>query len=196
MDKAQSNQLPYDLYRRQANLPTCTDLVLISTPARNDSQHFNSSIVYIITHDAKGAVGVVLNKPLGASLAEVIQSPSSAWAPNSMLDAPLLIGGPLMSETLWALHHTIPEQPMPLGNAQLSLARTQKELLQVDQAPNPPLAIGAGMAGWGEGQLEREIELQGWVVLPRTEELFEIAPEHRYLAMMQLVGVYMPHLVS
>ena len=194
MTEAQAQDAPFDLYLRLAELDSCEDTMLVATPALAHSEAFADSLVYVVEHDDHGAVGVIINRSTGVKLGSVLPDSARRSVPEVMARATALRGGPVTKSLLWALHPTIPDAPARLSNAALSLAASPAEFAPIGTRA-VLLATGVGTVGWGEGQLEQEIEHKAWVVIPRRDVLFDLPVEQRYGASMEFVRALLPQLV-
>ena len=146
-----------------------TGMVLAAAPELVDP-NFNHSIIYLAEHGPEGALGVVINRPLGKALHEVAVSPD---LPEALRDIRVFHGGPV--------------KPTALVFARFERGSCDEEL-HCEIVANPETLIEppkrgvwvrafAGYAGWGEGQLERELSEHSWVVRrPHTAMLEEPVP--------------------
>ena len=133
--------------------------------------NFHRALVYIAEHGASGALGLVMNRPINKTLGEVAQSPE---LPEALRDTPVFQGGPV--------------RPTALLLARFQRGRTDEELRchivadPFELVETRPRGRGwvrafAGYAGWGEGQLERELGERSWVVCrPHTALLEQPVP--------------------
>jgi putative transcriptional regulator len=143
-------------------------VLLVATPALDDP-NFSDTVILVLDVDEGGALGVVLNRPSGLAVAEVLD----AW--RDVVSGPevLFQGGPVMTEGALAVALLHSSVDTPVGfrevTGQLGLIDldTPVELLgeSVDS-----LRIFAGYAGWGAGQLDGEIETGSWYVVPATAD--------------------------
>ncbi|HUK83768.1 MAG TPA: YqgE/AlgH family protein [Verrucomicrobiae bacterium] len=142
-----------------------TGLVLAATPELLDP-NFHETVVYLAEHGAKGALGFVMNRPLGRTLAEAT---ASTDFPEALRDIGVFQGGPV--------------KPTGLLFARFARGKDDEELrcdILVDPAElaganKPPGLIRAfaGYAGWGEGQLEKELQQRAWKVCRSHVALLE-----------------------
>ncbi len=128
--------------------------------------NFHRTLVYIAEHGPSGALGLVMNRPINKTLGAVAQSPE---LPDALRDTPVFQGGPV--------------KPTALLLARFQRGRTDEELrCQIVADPFEllePKGRGwvrafAGYAGWGEGQLERELSEGSWVVCRPHTSLLEL----------------------
>jgi len=137
--------------------------LLVAMPGLEDPNFFRT-VVLVLDHTDDGAVGVVLNRPSAASLAE----PLPAWAELAAEPAVVFVGGPVQPEAAIGLARQTGESGAPDGFSALF-----GELGTVD-LERPPTAVAptvdrvrvfAGYSGWGPGQLEEELAADGWFVV-------------------------------
>ncbi len=142
--------------------------LLVATPPLDDP-NFDRAVVFVIEHDDDGALGVVLNRPIGADL----PGPLERW--EDRLTAPdcLFEGGPVETHALIALGHRTPAGAAE-DEHQVSLTAT---ISSVDLSVDPALVTGVeslrvfqGYSGWGANQLDAEIAAGGWIVLDAVDD--------------------------
>ncbi len=164
---------------------------LIAMPSLVDS-HFHHTVTYLCEHNDDGAMGLVINRPLGLSLSDLLDHLAIPNRSEQTAQIPLYAGGPVERERGFVIHR-------PLGNWDATLpiqddigVTTSKDILQAiacDQGPEQKL-ITLGYAGWGSGQLEREMAENAWLSGPMTPEiLFDMAYRDRWTAAAKLIGV-------
>ena len=133
--------------------------VLIAAPAMGDPR-FERAVILIVEDDESGALGIVLNKPIGeqtlASLLEQVGEKSAGVAGSVRVFA----GGPVQPEVGFVLHSGEYRQPETLAiNDRLSLTSSVKVLRDIANNNGPVKSLVAfGYAGWGPDQLDKEIE--------------------------------------
>ena len=137
--------------------------VLIAAPAMGDPR-FERAVILIVEDDESGALGIVLNKPIGeqtlASLLEQVGEKSAGVVGSVRVFA----GGPVQPEVGFVLHSGEYRQPETLAiNDRLSLTSSVKVLRDIANNNGPVKSLVAfGYAGWGPEQLDREIEVGAW----------------------------------
>ena len=147
---------------------------LIAMPGMTDP-NFAHSLTYVCEHNEDGALGIVVNKPTEMTLSSLFQQI-----------------GPVQIDRGFVLHR-------PLGNWQSTLAcsddvglTTSKDVLEaVAQGHGPrEVLVSLGYAGWSAGQLEQEIAQNAWLTVEANPDLlFDMPPEERLPAAMQLLGI-------
>lgn len=161
-----------------------TGQFLIAMPTLADP-NFAHTVTYLCQHSAHGAMGIVISRPLNISLAAILESMRIPIQDKRAAEMPVYLGGPLQPERGFVLH-------CPLGNWQETLAvsseiglTTSRDILEAIAAGSGPLRclIALGYAGWGEGQLEREILENSWLNVPADPDiLFDLPPAQRWRA--------------
>lgn len=130
--------------------------LLLSHPAMKDP-NFGRAVVLLSAHDAEGALGVVINRPLGRALGEL----SPDFAVGALAQVPLYRGGPVETDKLilagWRWRSDTGDFEVQFG-----LDPERAERLALD--PQATLRGFLGYAGWSQGQLEREMRQQTWFV--------------------------------
>jgi putative transcriptional regulator len=157
--------------------------LLIAGPKLFDP-NFRRTVVLVGEHNADGALGVVLNRPSGVTVEEVVP----ALAPLAGQDSQLFLGGPVQSGAAVALAEF--DDPDAAG----VLAFGSIGFLTGDVSSEAGLGIRrariyAGYAGWGEGQLEEELEEESWILEPAlAEDVFTEDPEGLWSAVLRRKG--------
>jgi putative transcriptional regulator len=139
--------------------------LLIAMPGMAD-ERFTQTVIYICAHSAKGAMGIVINKPIpGLSFAELMKQLQIETRP-SVGELPILYGGPVETGRGFVLHsgdYEGCESTLPVSE-DISLTATLDILRAIADGRGPRQALFAlGYAGWGAGQVESEFQFNGWV---------------------------------
>lgn len=151
---------------------------LVASPYLMDP-NFLRSVVYILRHNAEGAVGLVLNRPTQTSVGALLEQLTDTPLDNQ--DA-VYCGGPV-DGPLMMLQKSQDDD----GTDVICVASDQERILEIcsgDASPNEdPYRVFDGYSGWGEGQLDNELQSGGWLVwdiLPQQvfadpDELWQLA---------------------
>jgi putative transcriptional regulator len=139
--------------------------LLIALPGMSDPR-FEKTVIYMCAHSTTGAMGIIVNKPIeGLGFQELLRRlelPVSDRTPNS----PILFGGPVETGRGFVLHsgeYESTESTLPIS-PDISLTATLDILRAISEGSGPQKALFAlGYAGWGPGQIETEIQGNGWV---------------------------------
>ncbi|WP_157314170.1 YqgE/AlgH family protein [Chitinibacter sp. GC72] len=165
---------------------------LVAMPSLADPI-FARSLILICEHTAAGAMGVILNRPLGMNLQTLFEQIEVELHRPDVADLPVHFGGPVQTDRGFILHS-------PLGSWQASLAvsdslglTTSRDILSaVGEGGGPAqMFVALGFAGWEAGQLEKEIAENSWLTVPMDDMkiLFEVPSDERYEAALALLGI-------
>jgi putative transcriptional regulator len=165
---------------------------LIAMPDMEDSR-FSETVTYIVKHDAEGAVGLVINKPLELSLTQLLQEINLPILKGiDEPEMPVLYGGPVSSEAGFVLHHERGEWNSSLEVEDGLCVTSSRDILDaIAQGKGPKnYLVLLGYAGWSAGQLEKEMAENAWLVCPADNSLlFELPFEDRWQAAAARIGV-------
>ncbi len=149
-----------------------TGQLLIAMPGMRDSR-FVRSVVYLCAHNAEGAMGLVVNKLLDSvNFEELLQQ---LGIENQRAGEPISIhfGGPVESGRGFVLHSADYKQDSTLEvDGRIALTATLDVLRDIAQGGGPRHHLFAlGYAGWGPGQLDQELQENGWLTAEADERL-------------------------
>jgi putative transcriptional regulator len=141
---------------------------LLVAPAWMIDPNFAKTVVLLLHHDGQGAFGLVLNRPTGTTVAELW---AQAAGGTCDVKGPIHLGGPVPGP-LMALHED-PSRGESTPVDGLYATGEPKALGALLADPPVTLRVFAGYSGWGEGQLERELQDGAWVrTLARASDVF------------------------
>jgi putative transcriptional regulator len=129
---------------------------------------FARAVLLMVHHDESGAMGLIVNRPTRLPAAQVLpQLPQLAE-----YRGPLYLGGPVGQRRIWALLRT----DTPPGSAieilpAIYLTPLSEELVNNLPSDTSSLRLYVGYAGWGPGQLDGEMALGSWHVVPASAAL-------------------------
>lgn len=169
--------------------------LLLSMPQLLDP-NFAKSVVLLCEHAPEGAFGLVVNRPSEIAAAEAVRLEPPVDNPN---DLPLFIGGPVEPERGWILTAQAPEavEHRSVG-AGLYLSASPVLLRRALMARPLPkrTVVLAGYAGWGPGQLDKELEESAWLIMPvELDLIFEIPSTSAWEMAIRRLGAD-PHLLQ
>lgn len=170
---------------------------LIAMPGLADPNFFHT-VTFICEHDADGAMGIVINRPLDLRLADIVTHMDIQANPDTE-QLPIFQGGPVQTERGFVVHTPLGGWEATLKvSDQIGVTASQDVLAAIAAGRGPKRSlIALGYAGWGAGQLEREIAENAWLSGPATPEvLFDTPIEKRWAAAAALLGVDMTLLSS
>lgn len=168
---------------------------LIAMPAMVDP-NFSRTLTYICEHNEDGAIGIIVNRPMELRLAglfERVSIPLEDEQVEALFAAlPVYFGGPVQTDRGFVLHRPAGQWQSSL-NVSDSLALTSsRDILQSMGSTGAPaeVLVSLGYAGWTAGQLEWELSQNAWLTVEADAAIiFDIPPEARLPAAMQLLGV-------
>src|SRR5688572_12556802 len=145
--------------------------LLIASPVLADP-NFARSVVLITEHGDDGAMGIVLNRPADAEVAEVLPELS-----DIAVEEPIFVGGPVQPEALVVLgEFSDPEKAAWIVVADVGLVSADTDIEELPASVRRG-RVYAGFSGWGPGQLESELEEDAWIIEPPIPpELFPDDP--------------------
>jgi putative transcriptional regulator len=175
-----------------------TNHFLIAMPGLDDAL-FGKSVVYVCEHTARGALGLVINKPSDINLPALFEKVELPLQRADLANNPVFQGGPVQTERGFVLH-----EPIYVGETHDTLyastmripggleMTTSKDVLEALSCGNGPkkVLITLGYAAWGEGQLESELGENSWLTVDATRELiFDTPVAERYERALGLLGL-------
>jgi putative transcriptional regulator len=168
-----------------------TNQFLIAMPALQDP-NFYRTVTYLCAHNDDGAMGIVINRPLDLNLGEVLDHMSIEVENEGVNEMMVLQGGPVQRERGFVIHEPAGQWDavLAVGDA-IGVATSRDILTAVAHGHGPQRAVVAlGYAGWGAGQLEREVQENAWLSGPADSSIiFDLPCEKRYKSAARLLGV-------
>jgi len=142
--------------------------LLIASPGLVDP-NFRRAVVLVVAHDDEGAVGLVLNRPTEAEVAEAVPPLEPLFDPGDLVS----VGGPVQPEAVCVLAEwDDPEEAGTIVFDDVGLMAGNAAVDEVLPATRRR-RVFAGYAGWGAGQLEIELEEPSWIIADaRVEDVF------------------------
>jgi putative transcriptional regulator len=158
---------------------------LISEPYLPDP-NFDRTVVYLCEHNDEGSFGFVLNKASQVHVEDLLQDVKG-------FDETVYIGGPVEQNTLHFLHRAdylqggieVQKNIFWGGNYEQLLT-----LIDTGSIDRSDFRFYVGYSGWGEGQLERELEENTWIVANNVsaELIFDTDPEDLWRQVLKMMG--------
>lgn len=145
--------------RRRAIPTKLAGSLLLAHPSLVDP-NFRRSIILVSQHSEEGAMGVIINRPAGRTLAEL----SGDFALGELADVPVFTGGPVSDKQLILSGWEASEEE---GTFKLYFGLDPEKAAEMKRT-HEHLVIRAfvGYSGWTGGQLESELQQNAWVVIP------------------------------
>ncbi len=173
-----------------------TNQFLIAMPSLQDP-HFHRTVTYLCAHNNEGAMGIVINRPLDLNLAEVLGHMAIDVNNEDVNDMMVLQGGPMQRDRGFVIHEPAGEWDAVLAvGTEIGVATSRDILTAVAHGNGPDRAVVAlGYAGWGAGQLEREVQQNAWLSGPADSSIiFDLPYDERYASAARLLGVELDRL--
>jgi putative transcriptional regulator len=175
-----------------------TNQFLIAMPGMDDP-NFSQTVTLVCEHSDRGALGIVINRPLEMDLGDVFAQLGLDATLSRVTRQHVLHGGPVQTDRGFVLHSPGPgfESTLPVSERiHLTTSRDILDALAGGHGPERAV-VALGYAGWEAGQLEEEMARNAWLTVPADERLvFEVPAEDRWQAAGRLLGINLLHLSS
>lgn len=169
-----------------------TNHLLVAMPALADP-NFAQTVTLICEHSPeRGALGIVVNKPLPMKLSEVLSQMKLEASTDDIGERPVLRGGPVHTDRGFVLHRPGGSWDSSHQVSDIIQVTTSRDVLAAMAKGDGPkdAFIALGYAGWESGQLEKEILDNAWLSLPADERIvYDLPFEERWSAVWRLIGV-------
>lgn len=168
-----------------------TNQFLIAMPTLAD-QNFFQTVTYLSEHNDSGALGLVINRPLQLTLGQLLEHLQIVTDRPEIAAMPVYHGGPVQPEQGFVIHSPVGHWGATLRVTDQIGITTSRDILQATACGQGPerLLVALGYAGWGPGQLERELVENAWLSgPPDLDILFQLPSERRWQAAAALLGV-------
>jgi putative transcriptional regulator len=170
---------------------TLTGQLLVAMPHMADSR-FARTVVYLCAHSAEGAMGLVVNRLIDSLSFHSLLDQLGLEANGDALEMPVHFGGPVESSRGFVLHSADYIQDSTLViDEDIALTATIDVLKAIASGSGPKERVLAlGYAGWGAGQLDAEIQANGWLMVPADHELvFGLDNDTKWERAMAKIGI-------
>ena len=176
-----------------------TNQFLIAMPSLREGT-FAGTVIYLCEHNEKGALGLVINKPIDITLKNLFEKVELTLDRADLAETPVYFGGPVQTERGFVLHerlggsgegeggHYNSSLQIP-GGLEMTTSKDVLEALSHGAGPKK-LLVTLGYSGWGAGQLEDEMSRNGWInVGAEPGIIFDTPVEQRYDKALSLLGI-------
>lgn len=175
-----------------------TNHFLIAMPTLAD-RNFYRTVTFVCEHSSDGAMGIVINRVTDLKLGDILEQLEISNADRSLSAQPVFLGGPVQNNRGFVIHEPLGDWESTLPVTDTIGVSTSRDILAAiaeNRGPDRYL-VALGYAGWGAGQLERELVENSWLSGPANRAiLFELPLEQRWSAAAGLVGVDLATLSS
>ncbi len=173
--------------------------LLVAMPTIGDPR-FERSVIYICAHSPEGAWGLVVNRrsrrltfPELLVQLDVIKQEDSIRLPGPVSAVPVMRGGPVERGRGFVLHSDdyFADQSSIELEGGVALTASVDILRAIAAGLGPQRALLAlGYAGWAPGQLDQEIQANGWLTCPADIDfLFGVSPDAKYDSALNRIGI-------
>lgn len=164
---------------------------IIAMPTLLDPNFFHT-VTYLCQHDEGGALGIVINRSTEMKLGEIFKQMDIQVTVPAAAEAVVFAGGPVQKERGFVVHTSCGDwhATMPVSETiSLTTSRDVLEAIAVGEGPEHYL-VALGYAGWGAGQLEKEILENTWLNTPVGNQiLFDSPISTRWNAAASQIGI-------
>ena len=167
--------------------------LLVALPGMTDPRFYHS-VVYLCDYSEQGAMGLIVNKPMQLSIADVLHHLEIDVEEPRLDDQPVLMGGPVAEEQGFIVHF----DTLATSEEQIVISSAKQDLINIAEGKGPKnMLICLGYCGWGQGQLEMELKGNSWLIAPADPELlFNTEFDKRWQAAANLIGVDLSRLAG
>jgi len=167
---------------------------LIAMPSMAD-QNFSRTLTYICEHNANGALGIIVNRPIDMDIANLFERVAIRLGEEANVSPfagmPIYFGGPVQINRGFVLHRPAGVWQSTLKvTDEIALTSSRDVLLSMGESGEPAKAIiTLGYAGWAAGQLEWELSQNTWLTVDADPKIiFDLPPAERFPAAVRLLG--------
>ncbi|MEY2840426.1 MAG: hypothetical protein RJB60_2725 [Pseudomonadota bacterium] len=172
-----------------------TNQFLIAMPGMVDG-NFAGTVVYMCEHTERGALGLVINKPVEIDVRGLFEKVNLTLEREDLLGTPVYLGGPVQTERGFVLHEQLDAEGGHYsaslkieGGLEMTTSRDVLEAMSNGAGPKK-VFISLGYSGWSAGQLEDELSRNGWLTVDADRSvIFDTPVEQRYDRALSLLGI-------
>ncbi len=180
--------------------------LLVAMPSMTDKR-FQRSVIYMCAHSEAGAMGLIINQkaselrfPKLLQQLNLMRKQSEDDLPENVRDMDVHVGGPVETSRGFVLHsadYRATDSTLLIGRTfRLTATIDILKAIAAGKGPNRAL-LALGYSGWAAGQLENEIQANGWLTCPADADLvFDRDHDAKYERAMSKIGINLLHLSS
>ena len=173
--------------------------LLLATPKMQDFR-FEKAVILICSHNASGAMGIILNKPTLDLKFDDVLNQLEIDTKLSDLKPKIYFGGPVEFGRGFVIHS--PDYDVPNVSIRIKeqyyLTASMEILRDIAEGKGPKDSLLAlGYSGWGPGQLENELFADSWLLCDSDNDLvFSLRSECKWNGALAKIGVVPSHLAT
>jgi putative transcriptional regulator len=181
-----------DMTESSPEFPSVAGQLLVAMPSLIDP-HFGGSVIYVAEHTARGAMGIVVNRPADMNLGSLFSRIDLSLSGSELAELPVFVGGPVQTDRGFVLHEPLGKwsSTLPISTG-LGLTSSRDILEAAANGRGPKrFLVSLGYSGWAAGQLDAELAANAWLNVPmsQTSLLFDTPAEDRLGAAFRMLGV-------
>lgn len=165
---------------------------LIAMPNLADS-NFSHTVSYLCQHNEEGALAIVINRPTGMNLGSIFEQMNINVSSQQSEQIPVFAGGPVQQERGFIIHSKDSQVwDSSISTSETTSLTSSRDILEAIADGKGPehYLIALGYAGWGAGQLEKEIINNAWLTTPcETNILYSTPVEQRWGSAANQIGI-------
>lgn len=166
-------------------------MLLVAMPGMADPR-FARSVVYLCAHSSEGAMGIIVNQLAPNIAFETIIEQLGIEPTPEAAKLKVHVGGPVESSRGFVLHSAdyVHENTLRIDEG-FALTATIDVLKAIAEGAGPKRKVFAlGYAGWAPGQLDAEIQKNGWLIAPSNHSIvFELDDAEKWAGALKTIGV-------
>lgn len=179
------------MHKHDANDNHLAGMLLVAMPGMPDPR-FDRTVVFLCAHSSEGAMGIIVNQLAENVAFEAIVEQLGIEASAEAKALKVHVGGPVESSRGFVLHSAdyVHENTLLIDES-FALTATVDVLRAIAGGEGPKQKVFAlGYAGWAPGQLDAEIQKNGWLVAPPDQKIvFELDDDHKWAGALRKIGV-------
>ena len=146
--------------------------LLVAEPEMSDPR-FAKTVILMVQHDQKGALGIVINRPVEEVPVAKLLNALGIDSTDSEGQVRLFAGGPVQPQVGFIVHTAEYRRTGTINiDGRVAMTTDPQVLRDIGHHEGPRQSLVAlGYAGWGPGQLEGELMLHGWFTMPEDPTL-------------------------
>jgi putative transcriptional regulator len=155
-----------------SDITSLTGQLLIAAPTIGDPR-FAHTVILMVRHDKEGALGIVINRPVGERSIAALLEATGHDDPGVAGIVRVFAGGPVQPELGFVLHSAEYRRAETVDvDGRVAMTASRQVLLDIAHGQGPEKSLFAlGYAGWGPGQLEGELARHSWFTTPEELKL-------------------------
>ncbi|MEM1202354.1 MAG: YqgE/AlgH family protein [Acidobacteriota bacterium] len=163
-----------------------TPIFLLAMPQVMDP-FFHKSVILLVAHESEGSLGFIVNRPMELKISSIMEDLEIPWLGDPENCA--FFGGPVSPELGTLVYREAHEDEHQVCPG-VAVSQSVEHLTEVAAEPPESFRLLLGYAGWGDGQLEREILRNDWLIAPvQTDLIFADDPDAVWRSAVESVGI-------